>query len=905
MYKSKKDNQPIRLNDADESGKNSLQQDEALQKGFELKLITYIENAPSGIFIADEKGNYILVNKAATLVSGYSKTELLNMNRMQLIHPRDHIKAAESYKSLFEVGNATLECYFVTKKGQERFWKVNAIKIMGNRYMGIVNDQTDQKKAEEELKRTNKYLETIVENIPNMLFLKDAKDLKFVQFNKAGEELTGYLKDELIGKNDFDFFPKAQAEFFRKKDREVLQGQSPLFIEEELIQTRFKGERILHTQKVPIINTNGNPEFLLGISEDITERKKAEKEFMDQKLELDNFFSLSTNLLCIADISFTFKKLNLEWQKIFGYSIEELALYRFIDLVHPDDIEQTLNAMTILSTEQPITNYRNRYRCKDGNYIWIEWHIISTGSLIYATGQDINSNMFYEEELRKAKDAAEAANRAKSDFLANMSHEIRNPMNAIIGFADLLHNAIKDEKLLSQVDSIRSSGKSLLGILNDILDLSKIEAGKMELDLEAINLNLLLNDIESLFSGRIHEKGLSFSVDKDPDISLKLILDEVRLHQILINLIGNALKFTEKGGINLSLNKVFKTETSIDLSISVQDTGIGIPKEQQKLIFETFQQQEGQKAKRFGGTGLGLSISKRLAEMMGGKITVTSESGKGSIFKVELYDVKIQHEQVSASVESEYPPDLVLFENAKILIVDDTELNLNLIEMILEDSNLVLLTAKNGEEAVKMAFEHHPDLILMDLRMPLMDGYEATTIIKGDIRSKSIPIIAISASPDLEIKCPPSLSLFNDYLMKPIKLAELFELLKKYLPFKVVDMAEKTACVAEDMVNITDEQKSHLIDIINELETKFLPINESVIKKQLIEQIELFGKGLVAYGEGNSFVVITDYGNKICHYVDNFEIEKMMKTLKLFPDIIEKIKKMNRSVINKDRLNIL
>ena len=213
-------------------------------------------------------------------------------------------------------------------------------------------------------------------------------------------------------------------------------------------------------------------------------------------------------------MGFTFKKLNLEWQKIFGYSIEELTLYRFIDLVHPDDIEQTLNAMTILSTEQPITNYRNRYRCKDGNYIWIEWHIISTGNLIYATGQDINSNMFYEEELRKSKDAAEAANRAKSDFLANMSHEIRNPMNAIIGFAELLHNAIKDEKLLSQVDSIRSSGKSLLGILNDILDLSKIEAGKMKLDLEAVNLNLLLKDIESMFSGRIHEKGLSFSVDK-------------------------------------------------------------------------------------------------------------------------------------------------------------------------------------------------------------------------------------------------------------------------------------------------------------------------------------------------------------------------------------------------------
>ena len=352
-------------------------------------------------------------------------------------------------------------------------------------------------------------------------------------------------------------------------------------------------------------------------------------------------------MLCIADLDYSFRKLNLEWQKILGYTIDELVLYKFLDFIPPEDAEQTRKALTILSIEQPITNYRNRYRRKDGTYVWIEWHVIFTGNLIYATGLDINNKLFYEDELKKSKEAAETANRAKSDFLANMSHEIRNPMNAIIGFAELLHNAIKDEKLLSQVDSIRNSGKILLGIHNDILDLFKIEAGKMKLELEPVDPNFLIKDIENMFSQRIREKGLLFCVEKDPEISLELILDEVRLRQILFNLIGNALKFTEKGYICLSINKVYKSKNSIDLTISIQDTGIGIPKEQQQLIFETFHQQEGQSTKKFGGTGLGLSISKRLVEMMGGKIAVVSEQDKGSIFKVILYDVKIQHEDAS------------------------------------------------------------------------------------------------------------------------------------------------------------------------------------------------------------------------------------------------------------------
>jgi len=642
--------------------------------------------------------------------------------------------------------------------------------------------------------------------------------------------------------------------------------------------------------------------LLMGIVNDISERKHAEIEFQQKEKELDNFFNLSPNLLCITDSEYIFTKLNLVWEELLGYTIEELLKKRkFTDLIFEEDVAKMTEILKAISAEHPISNYRNRFRHKDGSIVWIEWHLVSTDNQIYIIGRDITKKKFYEEELKKSKEAAEAANRAKSDFLSNMSHEIRNPMNTIIGFAELLHNNLNDEKLRSQVDAIRNSGKILLGILNDILDLSKIEAGKMKLEVEPISLNYLIKDVENMFNHRIQEKGLAFCVEKDHDLTLKLMLDEIRLRQILFNLIGNAVKFTEKGYICLAMSKVIKSPTTIDLTISIQDTGIGIPKEQQQLIFETFQQQDGQSTKKFGGTGLGLSISKRLAEMMNGSLTVISEEGKGSIFKLMLRDVKIEHNEYQENQEKEKDSESVRFENARILVVDDSELNLALIVMALEDSNLKLITAKDGNEAIEMTQTYLPDIILMDLRMPKMNGNDAAKFIKNNDRYKSIPIIAISASTELENKSNNPLAFFDGYLIKPIKISELVELLKTFLPFRKIGPAphalpvHHALVVHEENFKITEEQKRKLDEIINVLENEFLPMNENVIKKQLIEQIDFFGKGLVLFGEANSLSIIIDYGNKICYHVDNFEIDQMMKTLKKFPEIIHKIKSMNDS----------
>ena len=871
-----------------------------LPKEIEINLNNYIRNAPTGIYVADNDGKVISANEVFFELTGYSSEEYLKLSRKQLIHSDSFEEAAKNTIDIFKYGYAHWEVKFMTKKGMVRDWSVDAIKIHDNRYLGIIHDVSDQKMIMNELVTTRKYLETIVENIPNMVFLKDAKDLSFVQFNRAGEELTGYPREIYIGKNDYDFYPKEQAEFFRKKDREVLNDQHIITIDEEPIQTRDKGTRILTTTKIPINNANGEPEFLLGISKDITEIKKTRQDLKIKEFELDAFFNSSSSMCCIANKDYTIKRVNPRWQILLGFTEDELKTIGFMNLVHPDDVQLTQNALSNLSARQPIINYRNRIRDKEGNFLWFEWQITTSQKVICIVGRDIDTEVHYQELLRKsnekaelAREAAEEANKAKSLFIANISHEIRNPMNAIIGFSELLHNEVENEKQLNKIDAIRKSGKALLEIINDLLDLTKIEAGKMELNLEPVSLNYLLDDIESMFSQKVMEKGLAFCVEKDQDKTLKIIIDQTRLNQILINLIGNALKFTETGYICLGIHKKFTGDTTLDLTVSVEDTGKGIPREEQQLIFESFYQKKGQDVKKYGGTGLGLPISKQIAEMMGGTISVISKPDQGSIFKLELPNIEIQHIDNVGTDGEESVPEATVFTKARVLIVDDSDLNLNLIEMTLENSNLDLILARDGREAIKMTQAHHPDLILMDLRMPVLNGYEAAKILRNDKQLQSIPIIALTADTEI-IKAPGSMSDFNDTIIKPFKLTEFIELLEKYLPSAKVELSAKSDGTTGQTPQVPDKIIHNLDKIITILETQFLPIHESAVQQQLTEQIDLFAKGLISFGEFYELSIISEYGRKISQHVDNFEMDKLMITLDLFPELIEKIKSLKQ-----------
>jgi|GEM_PF-335898 len=903
-------------------------------------------SSPGAIYLVVQSVNgaryFEYASSTFAAIAEISVTDLLANSKLwaDLIHPDD----IDDYRKAIIASYTNLTTFFyewriITESGKCKWIQANSSPERRENgdvvWYGIILEVTDRKKAELETRETQNFLNSIIENIPNMVFVKDSNNLKFVRFNRAGEKLLGYSRKDLIGKSDQDFFPLEEANFFINKDREVLNNKEVVDIPEELIQTKEQGTRILHTKKIPILDESGIPKYLLGISEDITEQKKAElalkeSESRFQKIALsspggiyiltrnldgllyfeyvssafENIFEITSeqalenfnnykNLMHPDDLDGYHKAVNysnenlspfnhkwriitptkkLKWvqarsrpeyrdngsmawygvvlditdqmegeqrlnqlaehipgmiyqyrlrpdgsscfpyasdgiREIYGVTPEQVksdASSAFIAL-HPDDLEYVIKS--IVESANNLSPWYCEYRvCHENDRVnWVFGHAtpqkeVDGGIIWHGYISDISDRKQTEIALAKAKEDAEAATKAKSQFLANMSHEIRTPMNGVLGMAELLASTNLTEEQQDIVQTIRDSGDTLLVIINDILDFSKIESGMLKLEEHSFVLKDAIAFVYNLFNKASSKKRVAIAYAISPDIPLKVMGDSSRLRQVLLNLVGNAVKFTQNGNINISVSGR-KTENNayLELFFTIQDDGSGIDRDRIDKLFQPFTQADASISRKYGGTGLGLVISKSLVKLMGGTIWVESMGNiggnppddwtldpntpktKGAIFYFTAFLKVVPEDEITSQTNAKNPQQNanINLSQLKILLAEDNQFNQKVATMMLKKLGYTVDIANNGLEVLAMLEKQFYDIIFMDMQMPEMDGVTATKIIRQTNQTQPW-IIALTANvleEDRQICLDAGM---NDFVAKPIPAKEFSRIISKY-----------------------------------------------------------------------------------------------------------------------------
>lgn len=785
---------------------------EAAVRDSRQRLAQIVSFLPDATFVIDAESRVSAWNRAMEELSGVPAELILGKGNFEYALPfhgerrrvlidmamaGDATTPSGYFTVRREADTVSAELHLPSVRGEERYlWTVarrlydESGKVVGA--IESLREITAWKQTVEALKKSESRHRLLFDNAKEAIVVVQHEYCQFA--NPQAETIFGFSEAEITSRPIGDFIHPEDRQLVIDRYTQRLQDGSPLDdyifrILDATGNTRWTELRVVKIQ------WEGEPAVLCFLT-DITARILAQKEIEIQKSYLDQLFATSPEAITQIDDHERLVRVNREFLNLFGYEDHEVLGRSLDEIIIPEDkLDEFKSVRARLIAGDKLFHETVRKR-KDGTPV----EVAVSGAPIHTDGknaglfviyQDIRNRKRAEKALKQAKDSAEAANRAKSMFLANMSHEIRTPLNAILGFTQLL---LRDSDLQpshrSSLETIKRSGEYLLKLLNDVLEMSKIEAARATVNAGRCDLNGLLDDLEGMFRVLTREKGLFLEIIRMGTVPRWIWADEQKLRQILNNLLGNAVKFTDRGGVMLRVRIAPEVQhhedtTAADgnplrLLFEVEDTGHGIPEDERARIFSQFEQLTIG-SRRKGGTGLGLAISKAYVELMGGAITVSGKVGTGSVFQFDLVTREVSNQEPPQPIPRQIMGLKGGERQCRILVVDDNEINREILLKLLQSVGFLVREAADGREACSVFKSWHPDLVLMDLVMPVMDGFEAIQAIRSQPAGEGIPLIAVSASVLSEDQERVMAVGADAFLRKPFTGEELFELIKRHL----------------------------------------------------------------------------------------------------------------------------
>ncbi|NUN08384.1 MAG: PAS domain S-box protein [Ignavibacteriaceae bacterium] len=778
-----------------------------------------VDSANDAIFEVSAEGKIIFINQTFFEKTGYSREDITESDYLSIVREDYREKVFRFYIAQFkgEKENSYFELPVITKDGRTIWLGQNSTLISENERVSyllvIARDISDIKKAERQVLELKQFYEAILRDLPGQIAVFD-RDLRYKFVNPASIK-SREIREWIIGKDDYEYcryrgLDEGIAEKRSANLRRVLDSRSQSSFQENF-HIDGKIRTIIRTIS-PILDDQNKVQYLIGYGLDITDLKEAEQAIRRSEYQLNAVLNaVGEGIITINKYS-EIVLVNDEILNQFGYKRDEMIgqpvhmiMPQQFRTLHDQGMIRYMSSGTsrILGLPLELEGVK-----KDGSHFPIQVKIqkaeIEDQFYFTAAVIDISENKKIMEELIQAKQLAEKSTHAKEQFLAHMSHEIRTPMNAIVGIVNLLLQMKPGGKQFDYLTAIKKSTDNLLVIINDILDFSKITAGKIELESEDFCIDKVFEQVMQIMLPKAEEKVLKFVMNRDPKIPPVLIGDKVRLGQILLNLVSNAIKFTERGGVSLTIELAAVKEDRANIKFIVADTGVGISADEIESVFDSFKQMRGGHSAKVMGTGLGLSITKLLVEMQGGKISVESKVGQGSTFIVGLEfsisgkDAGEFDESIGEEISAE------VLKDKRILVAEDNEFNRIVITNYLELWGAEYDVAVNGRKCIGLLQEQNYDVVLMDLGMPEMDGYEAVRFIRNNLSDpvKDIPVIALTASALLDVKHKVLDAGMNDYVSKPFKPQELVQKILKVLGLlTVIDIPEEPEAPDENKVS--------------------------------------------------------------------------------------------------------